>query len=1077
MNINNGLQVALYHYQTGGSLGLDSPTYVARQADEDLFKALKDGQFCYVLNARQMGKSSLRVRTMKRLQEAGIACAEVDLTGVGSQGLTEEQWYGGVVNELIRGLPLPEGFDWRSWWRELAPLAHVQRWGRFIEEILLGHIQQNIVIFIDEIDSVLGLQFPFDDFFAQIRFCHNKRADHPDYQRLTFCLLGVATPSDLIQDRRRTPFNIGRAVELTGFQPHEAEPLAKGLMGRTNNPLGVMQAILKWTGGQPFLTQKVCQLILEDQATIPIGSEERWIEEFVKTRILENWEAQDEPEHLRTIRNRIFRSKQHASHLLKLYQHILEQGSAIADNSPEQAELRLSGLVVKRNSVLEVYNPIYRAVFNQNWLEEALAKFQPQDEAIAERLGAIRDTILQHRTCKKLLELYQRILQEKRIPFEDSPESQLLLNLGLIKHQDQHLEVASRVYSNFFNEEWVEQELDKARQRRIIKQRYEVIERLDNGKSIQTYLVKDLQHPAKIQCILKQIIPPHEVGVFAERYRLFTDTYLELQQLNTHPDEQIANLIACFDEDEKFYLVQEFVEGQNLDEELALDPSWSESRVIGLLIDILSIVEFVHALNLSHGNLKPSNIRRRTNDQKLVLLDFGTLKQISAPSASTALVAQSAITPGYRPRIPHEDWTEMDLDIYAVGMIGIRALTGIEAEDFSVDRISNEVIWRFSTLGKRGTSASPELAAILDKMVSHHRENRYATVSQILQELHNLQPTPLTKPLRFKANKPLLAACLVALFATNLGGYWLYSNLFKRHQESQQVAQETERIAQETEWCKKALISSQDGENPINVDMISQAKNIVAACQKRAADTQDAAIEKKLGEAFLILGRSSQALKQNEEANQYLLKAQQHFQNALAQKSNDPQAYFYRGLAKQLNFDAQKDASYGADFEEAMRLYFARKNEQVQAVDFLILSKLAAYLGEQYANGGRNRRHFDTADRLYQKALTVSTDQVAQPYKNNLNYNRGVLNYLVDPLRANQILVRDVGNVGSSSPAARDFVAACIMNGSTNQDLCAQISQGHQRIPFVLPVYSCKDYPTLAIAKVAAGKNPDNLCE
>ncbi|MHC5829771.1 MAG: AAA-like domain-containing protein, partial [Nostoc sp.] len=108
-------------------------------------------------------------------------------------------------------------------------LSPVQRLGKFIETILLKTIAENIVIFIDEIDSVLSLLFNLDDFFAVIRDCYNRRADHPEYNRLTFALIGVSTPSDLIQDKRRTPFNIGQAIDLTGFQLPEAQPLAQGL--------------------------------------------------------------------------------------------------------------------------------------------------------------------------------------------------------------------------------------------------------------------------------------------------------------------------------------------------------------------------------------------------------------------------------------------------------------------------------------------------------------------------------------------------------------------------------------------------------------------------------------------------------------------------------------------------------------------------------------------------------------------------------------------------------------------------------------------------------------------------------
>jgi hypothetical protein len=120
-----------------------------------------------------------------------------------------------------------------QWWQEREGLSPIQRLGEFIEEGLLAEISQNIVIFIDEIDSVLKLDFK-DDFFALIRSCYNQRAENSEYRRLTFALLGVATPSDLIQDKSRTPFNVGRAIALQGFQLHEVQPLAQGLEGKVD---------------------------------------------------------------------------------------------------------------------------------------------------------------------------------------------------------------------------------------------------------------------------------------------------------------------------------------------------------------------------------------------------------------------------------------------------------------------------------------------------------------------------------------------------------------------------------------------------------------------------------------------------------------------------------------------------------------------------------------------------------------------------------------------------------------------------------------------------------------------------
>lgn len=359
-----------YDYQVGGSLPIDAPTYVVRSADRHLYKALRLGQLCYILNTRQMGKSSLRVQIMKKLQAEGFACTAIDISVISNFQITLEQWYAGFAYLLVSGFNLLNKVNIRTWWRERELLSPVQRLSEFIHEVLLTAVTEKIIIFIDEVDSVLDLQFDSSAFFSIIRACYNKRADSSDYQRLNFVLLGVATPSQLIQDRNRTPFNVGQAIQLKGFQVHEAQPLLQGLTKRVSNPQTLLKEVIAWTGGQPFLTQKVCKLICTSESPIPTNDEAAYVEELVRSQIIENWESQDQPEHLRTIRDRVLNDKQRAVERLELYRQILHQGQVLAVDSPAETELLMSGLVVKQGDYLQVNNRIYELVFDEQWIEK-----------------------------------------------------------------------------------------------------------------------------------------------------------------------------------------------------------------------------------------------------------------------------------------------------------------------------------------------------------------------------------------------------------------------------------------------------------------------------------------------------------------------------------------------------------------------------------------------------------------------------------------------------------------------------------------------------------------------------------
>lgn len=356
-------------FVVGGPVQPDRPCYIARSADEQLLRFLDMGEFCTVFVPRQCGKTSLIGRSAKRLRSDGRLAAVVDLTQMGTLEYRDEpsRWFYTIAYRIVRDLRLK--VDLQEWWRDRAGLSNLERMSEFFWEIVLGNTTAPIVVFFDDLETLVGLPSG-PDFLATIRGCYERRVSEPDYQRLSFVLAGVVHPSQFPVDPERAPFEVSYPVVLDDFSLRALNPYAVKLDDDEQRARVALRRVHYWSGGQPYLTQKLCRTIArQGLGDDPVAS----VDALVETLFLQPNIFESEP-HLNAIRHRLLMQDDRRNSLLTLYGRIRKGQRLMFDPAVKaQVDLLLSGIVrVNDSDTLELRNPLYGVIFTARWVNQSL---------------------------------------------------------------------------------------------------------------------------------------------------------------------------------------------------------------------------------------------------------------------------------------------------------------------------------------------------------------------------------------------------------------------------------------------------------------------------------------------------------------------------------------------------------------------------------------------------------------------------------------------------------------------------------------------------------------------------------
>jgi WD40 repeat protein len=343
--------------------------YVQRGADDVLYETVVSGRYAHIIAPDRSGKSSLVAASTARLENNGFKVAILDLEqiGVRDAGTDAGRWYYSIAYRLLRQLRIR--IDLQTWWQDKSILSNRQRLVEFYAEIILRNVHERIVVFVDEIQCIEELPFA-DQLLASIRAAHNARATDPEFSRLTFVLLGECDPLSLIDEPELSPFNITQPVALGDFTRADLDLFVTELNLPREKSRVALDRIYFWTGGQPYLSQKLARAVSRDEMDGDV------IEDVdrLATRQLAGRAALHSEPHMSHIHRQIVNDKKRREALLNLYGRIRKGLDVPADlGSPLHRRLIAVGLIlIDEEGNLTVRNRLYGAVFTARWANENL---------------------------------------------------------------------------------------------------------------------------------------------------------------------------------------------------------------------------------------------------------------------------------------------------------------------------------------------------------------------------------------------------------------------------------------------------------------------------------------------------------------------------------------------------------------------------------------------------------------------------------------------------------------------------------------------------------------------------------